>query len=123
MRPAIFFQPFPCNSSPCKNRLCSSAVQRPVFSPLDPPCPPEEAVAAVAIVTVDFFLLLEDFVDEDPTPDDLPAGNDVAREGAGATEFEGREAVGAVVAITPVERGGMDAVGSATGGRVDMVVC
>jgi hypothetical protein len=33
MRPAIFFQPLPCCSNPCRNKRCSSAVQRPVFSP------------------------------------------------------------------------------------------
>lgn len=92
-----------------------------MFSPFDPLCPPEEAVAAVAIVTVDFFLLLEDFVVVDAWPPTLPAGNTVAREGAGATEFEGREdaAAGAGAATG---RGGMEAVGSATGGRVDMVL-
>jgi len=54
----------------------------------------------------------------------LPVDNNVAREGTGATELEGREDddAGAGDTITPVERGGMDAVGSATGGRVDMFV-
>ena len=87
-----------------------------MFSPLDPLCPPEEALAAVAIVTVDFFLLLDFVVLWPPA---LPAGNTVAREGAGATE--GREDA-AAGAGAPAERGGMDAVGSATGGRVDMVL-
>lgn len=48
----------------------------------------------------------------------LPVDKTAAREDAGATADA---AAGAEVAITPVERGGMDAVGSATGGRVDMI--
>ena len=54
----------------------------------------------------------------------LPVGITVAREGAGATAFEGSAdaAAGAGAAITPAERDGIDAVGSATGGRVDMLV-
>lgn len=53
----------------------------------------------------------------------LPVDNTVAREGAGATELEGREDdAGVGDTIIPVERGAMDAVGSATGGRVDMFV-
>ncbi len=48
----------------------------------------------------------------------LPVDKTVPREDAGATAAA---AAGAGVASTPVERGGMDAVGSATGGSVDMV--
>ena len=48
----------------------------------------------------------------------LPVDKTVAREDAVATAAA---VAGAGVASTPVERGGMDAVGSATGGRVDMI--
>ena len=50
MRDAIFFQPLPCCSRPWRKRRCSSAVQRPVFSP--PLDPPEAGVAVIAVAMV-----------------------------------------------------------------------
>ena len=60
MSDAIFFHPYPCYSKPWRKRRCSSAVQRPVFSPCAP-CPLACAEAAVAIVTVTWFFFFLDF--------------------------------------------------------------
>ena len=101
-----------------------------MFSPLDPACPPDEAVAAVAIVT-DFFLLLEELftdavvVDADAAPVALlppfPADNTEVRGGAGAAVLEEIFGATAETGSTPAERGGIVAVGSATGGRAGML--
>jgi len=92
-------------------------------------------VVAVAIITVapDFFLLLEEIFTEaavvgdcDPrAATDLPPPVDKTkgRGGAGAAVFEASfdATVEAGGGSTPVERGGMEAMGSATGGRADML--
>lgn len=115
-----------------------------MFSPLDPPPdPPVEAVVAVAIVTEaelepDFFLLLEDdFVVEVVVVEDACVPITVAGLATcGAASIGGR-ADGAVVVtvdgarVDTVGVGAtevatavgieMEAVGSATGGRADMV--
>jgi len=87
-------------------------------------------VAAVAIVTVaDFFLLLEEVLTElvavgacAPRPvTGLPAVANTTGVGEGATEFGARVDAAPGAGIAPVECGGNEAVGSATGGKADML--
>jgi hypothetical protein len=76
-------------------------------------------------------LLLEELFTEDvvvgacdPEPVELlpfPADNTEARDGAEAAVPEGILGATAEAGITPVERGGREAVGSATGGRAGML--
>jgi len=106
---------------------------------LDPPPDPpdDDAVEAVAIVTeaelLDFFLLLEDFVVVVVVADDcipiivvgLPAAAKIGARADDAVEttVDGArvEIATAGAAVLVTAGGGKEAVGSATGGRVDMV--
>jgi len=108
---------------------------------LDPPPDPpdDDAVEAVAIVTeaelLDFFLLLEDFVvvvvvvvADDCVPIivvGLPAAAKIGARADDAVEttVDGArvEIATAGAAVLVTAGGGKEAVGSATGGRVDMV--